>query len=238
MAGYRDSQAKPDPELERLAREGRAARSHAIDAAAGDAQASGDRHLREALAAVHGAPAGLVVKLAAGACLMSALVMILLHESVPAPIGIATLALGIILAIASGVMSPRANDAALEAERSWYRALPFALEGYFEVLSAKPRSTGGVRAHITWRGELAKVDEQLLADAFAAADPAARLEHADTSGAVFGSGPIRGETGGRINRVPVLRNHRYPEYVHTLVEKVLVPLARSHPIESVRLEPT
>jgi hypothetical protein len=238
MTEYRDSRARPDPELERLAREGRAARSQAMDAATGDAQTAGDRHLREALAAVHGAPTGLGIKLAAGFCMMSAVVMILLHESVPAPIGVFTLALGIILSIASGVMSPRANDAALEAERTWYRALPFTLEGYFEVLSAAPRSTGGVRAHITWRGERAKVDEQLLADAFAACDPAARLEHADTSGAVFASGPIRGETGGRINHVPVIRNHRYPEYVHTLVEKVLVPLARSHPMESVRLEPT
>jgi hypothetical protein len=233
---FRDPPDKPSAELTRLASAGRAARSSAQDAAVGDARAAGDRHLHEALAATHGAPRNQARKLGAGACLMVALVMMLAHESVPAPIGVATLALGIVLAVAGGVMSPRVSDAALEEERKWTRSLPFALDGYFEVLSAKPRAEGGVRAHITWSEDTRAVDEALLADAFAAVDPVARLDQADETGVVFASGPIRGETGARINREPVLRNHAYPAYVRDLVTKVLVPLAKSYPMIRVRLE--
>lgn len=197
----------------------------------------GDRHLREALAATYGAPKKLVVKLAGFACMMVALTMVLFHESVPAPLGIFTFALALILLISGSVMAPRAPDSALEEERRWARSLPFTLEGYFEVLSAKPRETGGLRAHVTWVADGPEVDAALLADAFAAADPGARLDESDASGAIFASGPISGATGARINHVPVLRNHLYPEYVHALMTKVLVPLAKSHPIEKVRLEP-
>lgn len=233
---YRQPRAKPSPELERLARRGRAARTTAVDTATEEAQVARDRHLREALAAVYGAPKRGMVKGAAAVCLLSAIFMVLLHESVPAPLGVATFALGIILAISGAVMTPQATDAALEEERTWSRSHPFPLEGYFEVLSAKPRKTGGVRAHVTWKGDDEEVDEQLLADAFAAIDPAATLDHADDADVVFASGPINGDTGARTNRNAVLSNFAYPEYIHNLVTKVLVPLAKSHPIDKVRLE--
>lgn len=241
MARYRDANAKADPELERLAREGRAARAQASGAAADDAKVAGDRHLREALAALHGAaPSSVALKLVGGFLLMAAVVMALLHESVHPMVGVLTFFVGIVVSVVASISAPRATDEALEAERTWYRGLPFELDGYFAVLSAEPRPSGGVRAHITWRSDVAEagnVDEQLVADAFAVADPAARLESADSAGAVFVSGPITGLTGSTINRRPVVRNHRYPEYLHTLVDKVLVPLSRSRPIERVRLEP-
>lgn len=233
---HRDAREKPNPELERLAQEGRAARANAASSTTDEAKAAGERHLREALATLHGAPKNVAVKAAGGLCLMAALLMIALHQTVPAPVGIATLALGIILTVSGGIMSPQASDSAVEDERQWSHSLPFAFEGYFEVLAAKPRSVGGVRTHITWGPEVGAVDEQLLADIFAAMDPGSQLEHADTSGVVLASGPISGETGARINREPVVRNHAYPEYIHNLSAKVLVPLSRSYAIESVRLE--
>ncbi len=234
---YRDSGAKPSSELARLAREGRAARETANGAATGDAQANADRHLREALATIHGAPNRTIVKSLGGLCMMVALLMVLLNESVPAPVGLATIVVAFILTFAGSLMSPRASDGALDEERAWARALPFELEGYFESLSVAPRSEGTLRAHITWRAE-ESIDEQLLTDAFAVHDTSASVESVERTGVVYVSGPISGHTGSRINREPVLRNHKYPDYIHDLAEKVLVPLSKSYAIERVRLEAT
>lgn len=236
MSEYREGR-KGSPELEALARAGRAAREDADDVSSRAAAIDGERHLREALASIYGAPTNLMVRLLGGFALMAGLVMVMMNQSVPAPLGAATVALGILLAVAGGVMSPKAPLAGVEEERKWARSHPFALEGYFEVLSAKPRASGGVRAHVTWKGEGPDVEGHLLADAIAAADPGARVERNDAAEVVFVSGKIDGTTGSSVNRVPVVRNHRYPDHVHALVDKVLVPLSRRHPIERVRLEP-
>lgn len=234
---YRDDAAKPSSNLQRLAREGRAARETALDDAGQSAAQDADRHLREALSAIHGAPKRAMIKAAGGLCMLIAVTMIFLNEYVPAPVGLATVLLAFALTFTGAMMSPRASDQALEEERTWARALPFTLERYFEALSVEPRTSGTLRAHITWRAEK-NIDEQLLADAFAVHDTSATVEDTGRSGAVFVSGPISGDTGARVNRSPVLRNHKYPDYIHDLADKVLVPLSKSHPIESVRLEAT
>lgn len=233
---YRDSPTKASPELERLAQQGRAARENASDSASKDAEVAGDHHLREALVPLYGSPRTLIAKSVAATLMAIAGLLIAFNKSVHPAFGIVAVFVAFFALFGASVLTPRASDGALEEERTWEKGLPFALEGYFDVLSATPRESGGLKAYITWHSDTAEVDEKLLADAFAGADADATLEEAEEGGPIFVSGAISGRTGGSINHRPILRNHHYPEYIHTLMAKVLIPLSKSHRIEHVRLE--
>lgn len=132
---------------------------------------------------------------------------------------------------------PLASQAAMAAEQSWVSAQPFQLSGYFEMLSAEPQSARSVTYTIRWQGGTRPPDPALLHGIFGAVDPNARVEHVDGNGAMIVGGAVSGQTGIRVNRVPVYRNHRLPAHVHAVVEQVLVALHRSHPIAEVSLWP-
>ncbi|MGH7297770.1 MAG: hypothetical protein ACRELB_22720, partial [Polyangiaceae bacterium] len=129
--------------------------------------------------------------------------------------------------------SPRA-EATLAAERAWPSSLHFALEGYFEVLQQEP-CTCHIEATMTLRDASASPGLDILQGVVQGvdADGGVRIDASGT--ATIRSSALSCETNTWVNMVRVDSNRRIPPYVHTLVEKVLLPVHRSHPIERVSL---
>lgn len=130
-------------------------------------------------------------------------------------------------------LPPLASRAAVEAERAWVASLPFALDGYFELIASKPRGVSAVRVDLWWTNQ--GVDLPTLQGIIALFDTQSSINQAHDAHASFTTGPISGSTGIRINRAYVYRNHRLGTAVHRLVEVVLMPIHRNAPLARVKL---
>ncbi len=123
---------------------------------------------------------------------------------------------------------------ALEAQ--WAAALPFGMVGYLEVLSAKPEYTSTLNVALTWTGR--PPDRALLQSALYVHDAKAEIKSQDDASTTVRSSEISGETNLKTNlggEMYLHTNGRIVTYVHGLVDKVLVPLHRTHPIREVSI---
>jgi len=127
----------------------------------------------------------------------------------------------------------------VEAERSWLASLPFAIDGYFEALSAKPESECNLLIELRFSSDRPPPDQSTMLELLGLVDTDASIEKVSAwreGGAlVFRSGPISGGTNTRVNGVWVYSNRKIAQYVHDLVDRVLLPLQRSHPLTRVAL---
>jgi len=129
-----------------------------------------------------------------------------------------------------------------ETERAWLSSLPFAIDGYFEALSVEPDSECNLLVELRFSSARPPPDQNTmlgllgLVDADASIEKVSALFQGRESGAlVFGSGPISCGTNTRVNGEWVYSNRKIARYVHDLVDKVLLPLHRSHPLTRVSL---
>jgi hypothetical protein len=130
----------------------------------------------------------------------------------------------------NGVMHKARDKAVLAVERAWPSSLPFALEGYFEILGQEPR-LGQIEAAIALRTDSQAPDLDVLRGVVLGADVDAEVS-IDSSGTITILSGFKSCYPGGVNEVS---NREIPPYVHALVEKALLPLHRSHPIERVSL---
>ena len=226
----------PDPELARLAMEGQRRR---MEMAAGrqiERQQSGGQHLRTAIGAYRGSTIKRVVLFALIGGVLCGVIGVTLASLGQPEIGqsmIPGFAVSFIGIFIVAFISPVASRGAVAAEQDWAMGLPFQLVGYFDVLSLQPTHSRSVIYDIVWREGTVPPDPNLLHGIFGAVDPQARLDRSHGPGARVISGPISGQTGIRVNRVPVFRNHRYCAAMHGVIEQVLLTLHRTYPIAHV-----
>jgi len=238
MQPYRPHQPPLDPELARLARQGQENRRGLARAQQAHLAHAGVGHLKTAVGAYRGS----TLKRSLLAGIVTTLVLGTLGV-VFATAGFETF--GALMFVGYGVafplfmiwifVPPIGSQAALDAEHGWSTSLPFDVHGYFDVLAAEPQPGRSVVYALDWAAGSRPPDPALLHQIFGAVDPAARLEHVDGGGARIVGGSVSGFTGIRVNRRPVYRNHRFCSHVHAVVDQVLVPLHRSHPIARVSL---
>jgi hypothetical protein len=135
---------------------------------------------------------------------------------------------------------PVATRARVTAERAWATSLPFALDGYFDVLAAEPVAWCALEITLAWENPTGAPGVDTVQAIFGTSDTAAKVQHGAGAGTVgVRSDVISGSTGissgSKRNPVYVYRNHRFVAYTHRLVDEVLLPLHRSHAIARVSM---
>lgn len=222
-----------DADLRRLAREGAERRTSVETAAYADRKKAGHRNLRIAVGAYRGSALKRNLAVAVtGAGLVGTVVMIIVFEPKMSA-AVILIALTLLLSVLL-TMPPLASKEAIAAEEQWVAALPFRLEGYFEVLSGEPSVYRIVVYDLSWSGE-DWAHAALLEDVVAAVDPKATVEPFADGRARVVSGPISGWTNIKRGKTSyVTRNHRIPAAVHAMVD-VLVSLHRRYPLARVSL---
>jgi hypothetical protein len=137
------------------------------------------------------------------------------------------------------LVPPKATRTRVAIETAWARSLPFAMDGYLELLGGEPHATSVVVVELTWGDPRSPGGMDELRGRLGVLDAEARLEARDDATAVIHSGSISGRTGIRLNRAYVVnRNTRFVGWVHGLVEQALVPLHGSHPVARIALRRT
>jgi hypothetical protein len=133
----------------------------------------------------------------------------------------------------NGVMHRLRDRALLAAERAWPSSLPFALEGYLEILGQEPMSCS-IEAAITLQPGSRTPGLDVLQGLVLGIEVDAKV--VNVGGGASSTITIRSASKGDMaGSVYVVSNREIPPYVHALVEKVLLPLHRTHPIERVSL---
>lgn len=228
------TEPEPDPELDRLAAQGHARRRSHDSEHQESAQAAAREHLHAAIGSYRGSSRSsvpLLVALAGFAAVFAAIVF----GAGLRPLGVIGAFVAFLSLFVWKLSPPKVSPEEIEAERAWATSFPFALHGYFDVLSQQPRASRSLAYELRWSEGTAPPERSLLEGICAAADPGARVERIDAQGARIRSGAVSGDTGTRINRQPVYRNHELPAHVHGVVETALVPLHRQHAVASVTL---
>lgn len=237
MDPYRPGAPEPAPDLARLAAQGAARRAHAASVAQREGDRDGYRNLRTAIGAYRGSTLRRVIL----AVLISSVVIggawVATREG-PAHGGLVAVVFGVAMPLFFLwiFVPPLASRGAVDEEAAWVAAQPFELVGYFDLLASTPWSERRVTLRITWSEGTVPPDQALMFGALGAVDPEAQLHSCDVRGAIIVSGPVSGVTGIRSNGVSVYRNHNLPGHVHALVERLLLPLHRSHSIARVAVE--
>ena len=225
----------PDDELARLAQQGQRRIQAAAAGQSQHVQVEGSRHLRVAVGAVRGSTVRRAFLVLAALGVLTLIAGFALVVANGDPVFVPLLPLGFASAMGGFMvyvfMPPVASRAAMEAERAWVAALPFAFEGYFETLSAEPSAVCKLRIELVW--QTVGADPATLQGVVGLLDTDARVTQAAADVATITSGVVSGATGIRINRVPVHRNHRVATYLHRLVEVVLLPVHRNRPLARV-----
>jgi hypothetical protein len=250
------SVSEADAELARLAAAGQhrileASASAAQEAAQQEAE-NREQNIRVALGVHYGGAAWRAVAVATGVgavCLLMGIVgLVLDHRSVAAGGSAAASVLlggGFGLTLVGGMvlmfLSPTASPARVAAEKAWATSLPFAMDGYFEVLAAQPDAFCRLAAMVAWGDGGKAASPETVQGVLGVLDTDARADSsAGGTTVTIRSGLISGlrwnsQSGSRSTPVWVYFNHRFVAYTHNLVDKVLMPIHRSHPIASVAL---
>lgn len=238
------------PELDRLVREGRqrlldesAERARAEEARSAPPPAVAERNVRVALGDYYRAPARVAaISLAAAGAVAAVGAFFDVSFAVATPL------LGVGIALYA-FAAPLATRARVRAEEAWLSSLPFRVDGYFEALGADPRARRRLSIALTWVDPAAAPSADEVKAVFAVADTDAAVESrrhrhtgddADAASApsaplVVRSGPISDQTRVQMPSGWVHRNTRFVEYVHALVDRVLLPMHRSTPLARVSL---
>jgi hypothetical protein len=210
---YRKGRA-PSEELARLAAQGQQRIEAARRSEAQAHEALANQHLREAIGAIRGSLIGRIclalLLLMIGIGVGGALVSIFATQKSVKSSGGTFYFIGLVgwipALIAYLFVGSRASLAQIERERRWVGALPFRLDGYFEVLSAEPAYECNLKVDLEWEGT--GVDTETLQGVVGRFDPEAKVTSDDPHRATFVTGAISGATSMRVNRALVLRNHR------------------------------
>lgn len=223
-----------DPELEKLAAEGHARRNQASAVENERERLAGNERVNAALGEFLGSSKSNVPLVVGAFAAVGILLAVLIGDWARA-LGVIGVFVGFFAMFAWKLMVPQVTPEEMARERAWSESFPFVLEGYFEVLAQAPRASRSLVYEIRWTEGTPPPSIVVLEGVFSVADPGACVEHIDDEGARVRSGFLSGDTGTRVNRQPVYRNHKLPPHVHAVVEKALVPLAKSHPIVSVKI---
>lgn len=193
-----------------------------------------DRNMRSAIGPVRGAPLKRAVLALVALCAVGLIAQNLLSGARTITFfGTTGVVLAGWLVPLYMLIPPAASRAGLEAERAWVAALPFALEGYFEVIGAAPEVRCRLRVELWWKGP--GVDPDTLQGVAAQFDSQARLIEVKSGFASLTTGPISGRIIAQARRSNILRNHRFGKVVHHLVAAFLLPIHRSAPLACVKL---
>jgi len=234
-APYRADPPQPEAtkELARLAAEGQ---SRILQASAAPAKIeekkrrAGERHVRVALGGHHGAPVRTASYVLIGVAALASVGALLW--------GAGMLWLGLPLLIGALAVRwyapPKATLAQVARERAWVASLPFALEGYFDVLAGEPQLSCHLSVTLAWNEARLAPSEDVVRAVFGVLDTGTRVESRDGA-AVIRSSLLSGRTWIQLEDGPLSRNTKIVAYVHSLVDKVLLPLHRSCAIARVSL---
>ena len=235
--------AEEDVELARLAAEGQRKIQDAAAIAGASREASANRTRDELIRAAIGGHFGSAVRKAARTLFIAIPVLIAGAAAAVPVLGADT---GAVVAFVLGTlatvsfvaamvlvnMQPMASPARVAAERAWSTSLPFAMDGYFELL-ALDCSELHIVIDVEWApGRPAEVS--LVQGAAGALDVDARAEAVRGGAIRIRSGPLPG-TYTDFHRNRRGSNRQHVAYVHALIDRVLLPVHRSHPIARIAL---
>jgi hypothetical protein len=222
-------------DLARLAEQGRAKRTQAVghvDPAEARRRSDRDLNLRVAIGCLRGSAMKRGFLIAAGVGLVLGGVGVALGSEVIIGIGVADFLLASML---FGLTEPLASSAQVAAEQRYVAELPFAVGGYFEMLSETPDHECALSITLTSSGGTLP-DRATLESVLSNADPLGKIEFAASTSAVFRTGPISGATNKAAGYgTPVRRNDRIARLFHKLVDDALIPMRRSCAFERVTL---
>jgi hypothetical protein len=243
--------SESDAELARLAADGRSRISEAGAAQRlareRDAEEKSDENVRDALGARYGSGVRKTIVALFGACaVMCVLSLATCAAADKSSSHGGSQGLSIVSAVLGGLsglsllgalsllLSRRsATRAQVAAERAWAASLPFAMDGYFDLLGR----SGNVACHLVielvWQPGRAP-DLGTVQGVLGVLDTDARTQSSE-----HGSISVRSTalacawTNSR--NVKQGSNRQVVEYTHRLIEKVLLPLHRSHPLARISL---
>jgi hypothetical protein len=109
----------------------------------------------------------------------------------------------------------------VSAAKAWVARLPFAMEGFLDVLAQEPEVKCRLEVELTWDDSRGEPDGGTLQGIVGLVDADARV--------VSNNGPAVTIASGEIS------NDAVAEYLLALVEKVLIPLHRSHALVHVSI---
>jgi hypothetical protein len=243
---YRQSEGSSGAaKLARLAQEGER-RIHAVSEGRSQvARSEANKHLLLAIGAVRGSRGRVLIPLIVLGALTAIIGFVVTIRASQTMIfdhganfafGVPLLFGGILAAVGAYLiyvfLPPTASPAQVDAEHDWIAKLPFALEGYFEALSAKPEISVQLRIELAW--QTVGVELPTLQGILGLLDTEARVTGASDR-ATITTGMIDGSTGVAVNRAPICGNHRVAKYVHKLVDVVLMPVHDNRALASVRV---
>jgi hypothetical protein len=235
---YRPAPTEPNPELEKLAAEGRARIQAANRAAPAPHAPPADLELRAALGSRYVSP----LRAASYASFVLGVVLGLVGFVGPlrddTTVTVVAEILGMLLlaggiAVSSTDAAKRASAAQVGAERRWVQSLPFAMNGYFEVLEGPAEKECRLLVELEWLAAPAPADETILG-VWGLHDTGVRIDKRVGSIVTIRSGPISGN-GVQLSIYWIYDNRSIPRFVHGLVDRVLVPIHRSQPLARVSL---
>jgi len=225
---YRTNEPPPeqahDAELERLVQTGVDRRR----GVASSAEREADRNLRHAIGRYRGSTRRRIAIVIAA--VVVALAWSLYVIIVPNPFGKSTALINIpvwvtILAVIAAIaVSPYASKEAIAAEEHWVASMAFRLEGYFAAISRPPRSSPTLEYKLVWGGDRIPA-EDLLVNLISTVTSDGKVMQLTDTGATLRDWV---HTRKGVSSISVV-----PPRIHDMIEKVLVPLHRSYPIEHV-----
>jgi hypothetical protein len=241
-----DPQAsEADAELARLAEQGQrrileagAAGRTQANAAALAEEKKRDWHTRLALGAYYGIPLRKACFALMGMGVMTFVTGGYLGvEGVAGVVGLVLSMLALVGGLVAALLiDPTATRARVAAERAWAASLPFAVDGYFDLLAQDPVIACRLLVELTW-GPGRKPAPEIVRGAFGLWDAGVGVEPGKAAtmnarGSPFMCGRY---TRGYAGLSPAVPNRHLVGRVHRLVEKVLLPLHRSCALERVSL---
>jgi len=234
---YRPEPPQPDAELTRLAAEGHRRLEQAHKSAETSMSEAESANVRTAIGSRGWPPMRIALTSVAG---LGAVIAFVPSVVAGVPAAMVLQILGIMLFLGGlgvgSVLPGGASDAQVDVERRWGASLPFALSGYFEVLAADPERRTCLVAAVDWEDPHAVPAVEMLRDIVALHDTRASVAPEGAATIVVRSAPVDTQTNVRVNKTRwIYDNSKFVPYVHGLVERVLLPLHRSHPMSRVRL---
>jgi hypothetical protein len=234
---YRPTPPEPDAELARLAAAGHERLEQARASAETSMSEAESANIRIAIGSRGWSPA----KRALAAVSALGAVMAFVPSVVAGvPAALSVQILGVMLFIGgltlASIVRGGASDAQVEVERAWAASLPFSLREYFDVLGVDPERQTSLVAAIHWDDPQTVPAVEMLQNLVALHDTRASVAMQSSTTILVRSGHIDTQTNVRVNNTRWLYdNTKFVPYIHGLVDRVLLPLHRAHPMARVSL---
>ncbi len=234
---YRPPPAEPSAELAKLAAEGIARMRAAKPAKPALAPDPKGDQLRAALGDRYFSPLRVVGLSALALSLPLVVVGVVAPSATGEAMGVPVV--GVVLLVAGIIVSStdaakRATPGQVDAERRWVGALPFRLEGYLEALEHEPERECRLDVELQWESAAAMPSDDILLGVWGTQDTGARIHERSGDTVRVRSGTIV-SPATQLRVLTIYRNTRIPPFVHRLVDRVLVPIHRGHPLARVSI---